>query len=122
MDGEPARGRGITRDERPPRRGGPDGALSDRLAALGWGSVPFETAFVHLVWQYLAARLDARVPLREIRDRSECEGNQVRADCERAAAAMIAEAERMGSIDLLRCPRVRPAEEMLAIIERVYGG
>ena len=66
---------------------------------------------------YLSARLDAQVPLRLIRDH----GDHIQADCERAAAAMIAEAERMGRIDLLRCPCVREPEDMLAIIERVYG-
>lgn len=117
MDGGPAHDRGITHEERPPRRGGPDGSLSDRLAALGWGGVPFETPFTNLVFLYLSARLDAQVPLRLIAD----QGDQIQADCERAAAAMIAEAERMGRIDLLRRPCVREPEAMLAIIERVYG-
>jgi len=113
---EPAHERGIPKEERPPRRGGPDGSLSDRLAALGWGGVPFETAFTNLVFLYLSARLDAQVPLRLIRDH----GDHIQADCKRAAAAMIEEAERVGRIDLLRRPCVREPEEMLAIIERVY--
>ena len=117
MDGESSRGRGITRGERSPRRGGPDGSLSDRLAALGWGEVPFETAFTNLVFLYLSARLDAQVPLRLIRD----QGDQIQTDCKRAAIAMIEEAQRAGRLDLLRRPCVREPEEMLAIIERVYG-
>ena len=117
MDGESARDRGIPRGEGTPRRGDLDGSLPDRLAALGWGGVPFETVFVHIVAQYLAARLDAQVPLRLIRD----QGDQIQADCERAAVAMIEEAERAGRLDLLRRPCVREPEEMLAIIERVYG-
>ena len=118
MDGGPARGRGIPRGDGTPRRGGPDGSLSDRLDALGWGRVPFTTAFVNLVWQYLAARLDAKVPLRLIRD----QGDQIQGDCERAAVAMIEEAERAGRLDLLRCPCVREPEEMLALLEQLYGG
>jgi len=118
MDGESARGRGIPRGDGTPRRGGPDGSLSDRLAALGWGGVPFETAFTNLVFLYLSARLDAQVPLRLIR---EDQGDQIQADCKRAAVAMIEEAQRAGRLDLLRRPCVREPEEMLAIIERVYG-
>ena len=105
----------------PPRRGGRDKTLSDRLAALGWGGVPFQTAFVHLVWQYLAARLDARVPLLLIGDRPVRDARQEMAQCRRAALAMILETERQGMPDLLRLPCVRQPEEMLAIIERVYG-
>jgi len=122
MDGGPARDRGIPRGERPPRRGGPDGSLSDRLAALGWGGVPFETAFPNLVFLYLSARLDATVALRGIGDREVRDGNEAQADCERAAPAMIVEAERMGRLALLRRPCVREPGEMLALLVQLYGG
>jgi len=62
-----------------------DKGLQQRLEALGWNGVPFATVFVHIVWLYLAARLDTQVPLRRIGDRDVCDGDQTQAHCERAA-------------------------------------
>ena len=112
----------MAKPQRPPRRGGPDGSLSDRLAALGWGRIPFETVFVHIVYQYLSAGLDAGVPLRLVGDRPVRDADQAMIQCRRAALAMIREAERAGRLDLLRRPCVREPEEMVALLAQLYGG
>ena len=95
--------------------------LSDRLDALGWNGVPPITVFVNIIWLYLAAQLDADVPLRLIDGRNMRNENHARACCERALAAMLDEAERVGKIDLLCCPGIREPFEVMATLERMYG-
>ncbi len=75
------------------------------------------TAMMNILWLYLAARMDADVPLRLMGN-----GYHARACCERALAGMLDEAGHVGMLDLLRCPCVRGPDEVLALLTRVYGG
>ena len=93
--------------------------LARQLDALGWGGVPFGTVFPHLVLLYLNSGLDAGVPLRAIR----CvDGDQPRASCERAALAMIRQADEADRLRVLERPQIRPPEDVLAMLERRFGG
>lgn len=103
------------------RIGTMDEVLRQRLEVLGWTGVPFLTVFAHMVWQYLAARLDVQVPLRVIEDRDVPDPDQAEACCERAAVAMIDEAKRAGRLDLLHRPYLREPEEMLSVLQQVFG-
>ena len=123
MDGESAHDRGITREEKPPRRGGLYGReVRERVDALGWRGQPFPTVFANIVWQYLSARLDEKVPLRLIEGEGVHDASRDRECCERALEGMLNEAQRVGLLDLLQCPQhVRDSDEVLSILQRVFG-
>lgn len=92
-----------------------------RLADLGWGGVPFITAFTNIAWLYLSAGLDADVPSRLIGSRSGRDGNHARACCRLALEGMLNEAERVGRLEILRRPCVRDPFEVLETMQRLYG-
>ena len=122
MDGGLESDRSITHEEKPPRRGGPYGReVRERVDALGWRGQPFPAVFANIVWQYLSARLDEKVPLRLIEGEGVHDASRDRECCERALEGMLNEAQRVGLLDLLQCPQhVRDSDEMLGILQRVF--
>jgi hypothetical protein len=91
------------------------------VEALGWRGQPFPTVFANIVWQYLSARLDEKVPLRLIEGEGVHDAVRSRECCERALEGMLNEAQRVGLLDLLQCPQqVRDSDEMLGILQRVF--
>ena len=96
--------------------------LSNRLDGLGWGGVPFITAFMNIMWAFISAGLDADVPLRLIEDEGVRNGYRAQACFRRALMGMLDEAQRVGRLEVLRRPRVREPFEALEALERMYGG
>lgn len=86
--------------------------LSRRLDDLGWRNID-PTAFTNVLWLYLSAGFDPKVPLRAIRRTGG------RAGCLLALSSMLDASERDGKLDLLRRPLVRAPEEVLAMLERI---
>jgi len=96
--------------------------VRERVDALGWRGQPFPTVFANIVWQYLSARLDEKVPLRLIEGEGVHDASRDRECCERALEGMLNEAQRVGLLDLLQCPQqVRDSDEVLSILQRVFG-
>ena len=94
----------------------------NRLDELGWRGVPFITACMNIVWLFVAAGLDADVPLRLIEDEGVRNGYRAQACFRRALTGMLDEAERVGRLEVLRRPRVREPFEALEALERMYRG
>ena len=100
--------------------GVPQVSIERRLADLGWNGVPLPTAITNILWLFVSSGMDTSALLRQLDTGGRLEPGV--AGCRRMLRYMLDEAARAGRLDLLRCPCLREPEQVLALLEQVFGG
>ena len=100
--------------------GVPGVSLERRLADLGWNRVPLPTATANILWLFASAGMDASSVVRRLDAEGLAEPSV--AGFRQMLRYMLDEAAGAGRLDLLRRPRVRQPEQVLAMLNRIHRG